>query len=1454
MENRRERSVSVRTLCLSVAAILAAVLIVEHRTKVTARAVLANINFTAPSQEVSRPDDFDANFFNNVKHPLVAFDPHSSEYRLAYTNETQRPDEIIYRTLDSDGVPLFNELTVYTNDPPQLTDIDPGHFRGAIVSMNPVILPGFQVVQPLDIVLGTVGNFGTGFLVDPIRNLTGPDTGPSNCGENESAGRTARGSPVVRDYLTAFSQTIPTATPLSGGGVSCGSSGSYVRAFRHQNSLPFQAAGAWDIDRGTARDATVADTIYNSATGDWWLSYRLVFEVASTPLNQSRIQRIGPSGPIGAPIQFTATDRTVRSAPMLAVNPATGEVFGTWFERTLRPGTTTNVTQIWVRRFSASGDPLGAAVPLTDPALHNASSPRIAALPDAVWVQFMESTGGAKLSSVLLDPELNVLAGPERVDDAMDSGFPAPVSFSSGHDVAANVAKNTFGIVFEANGDIFFREAGFTMIAPRFTLLVEAGEGGSVVSGDGAINCPLACSADYDGGTLSTLTATPTRPSDLPQFQGCDNVVDNTCSVSMNAHRTVTVIFQQNTPVGANVVVRPVDATTATRPVTLTFSQVDVEGTTSLVTSADGPMAPPRFALGSPATYYELQTTADFSGPITTCIDYSTVAFADESSLRLFHFDGELASDVTIAGYPDTDANVICGQTSSFSPFAIFERTNIVPSAADNGFATDEDTALSVAAPGVLGNDVDGDGDGLTAVLVAGPAHGTLNVNADGSFTYTPAPDFNGSDSFTYKAGDGIAFSAPATVNLAIHPVNDAPAAQPQARQVAEDTALGVLLMGSDVDGDGLTFEIVSGPAHGALSGTPPNISYTPDPNFNGGDGFRFRASDGSMGSEADVAIVVTPVNDRPVAVGENATTLQGRAVSVNVLSNDTDIDGDRLVIEQVSASTSGNVTANFITGVITFSPHPDDASDEVINYTIGDGHGGVASAQLVVFVIDDADRDGHSNLADNCPALANADQADFDGDGPGDVCDPDDDNDRIFDVIDRDQTGATSLARVPSSEFYRPQAIVDNVRAGPTYGRIVDSGGFNVTVQPMGAGVRVSISGTGTTAVIEQCGKTAQLLLRSAGQRADIACEQEVLYRDMFGFSWPVSRTWMSAFQPQSPPLPKSRSIVLRRVPVASPQRPSGLPLWGIDTYLGWPASSALTDLLRVAYFGSPMTADPDNQGPLLIEIVNLETEEVLGSLELAPGQTVDVDQGEEGDIVIENLGPTPITFTLLGVSYTVEPGETLQRFIDATPPVTTARTSSDVAAWINQPVTVDLSADDGAGGSGVAEIEYTLSGAQTGHAIVAGDRASFDITADGETTVTYFARDRSGNQEAARSLLIKIDRAAPVMTCSATPSTLWPVNKALVPFEAHVAVSDAQSGEAGFVLESIRDNDTNKPSDMQGFALGEADLTGALRADRSGTAKDGRVYTLTYRGRDSAGNTASCSVVVTVPHDRRK
>ncbi|HVX61328.1 MAG TPA: Ig-like domain-containing protein, partial [Pirellulales bacterium] len=166
---------------------------------------------------------------------------------------------------------------------------------------------------------------------------------------------------------------------------------------------------------------------------------------------------------------------------------------------------------------------------------------------------------------------------------------------------------------------------------------------------------------------------------------------------------------------------------------------------------------------------------------------------------------------------------------------------NNPPTANADSYAVNEDNTLNVPASGVLANDADPENDPLTAVLDAGPAHGSLTLNADGSFAYTPEANFNGTDTFSYKANDGTSDSNVTTVTINVAAVNDPPQSTNDVYAVDEDNPLtvdpaaGVLVNDSDVEGDPLTAVLMSSPVHGTVALNPDgSFSYTPDANFNG--------------------------------------------------------------------------------------------------------------------------------------------------------------------------------------------------------------------------------------------------------------------------------------------------------------------------------------------------------------------------------------------------------------------------------------------------------------------------------------------------------------------------------------------------------------------------------------------------------------------------------------------
>jgi VCBS repeat-containing protein len=291
---------------------------------------------------------------------------------------------------------------------------------------------------------------------------------------------------------------------------------------------------------------------------------------------------------------------------------------------------------------------------------------------------------------------------------------------------------------------------------------------------------------------------------------------------------------------------------------------------------------------------------------------------------------------------------------------------NDAPIAANNSYSTNEDTQLSIAAAGVLANDSDVDGNPLSAVLVTGPAHGTLVLNTNGSFTYTPTSNYNGPDSFTYKAKDGSLNSNVATVNITVTPVNDAPVAASDAFSTAEDTSLtvavpGILSNDSDVDGNSLTAVLVTGPAHGTLVlNTNGSFTYTPTANYSGPDSFTYRANDGLLSSNvATVSIAVTSSNDAPVAVNNSYSTNEDTLLSIpatGILTNDTDVDATLLTAILVAGPTHGTLTLN-ANGSFTYTPVANYNGPDSFTYRANDGllNSNVATVSITVNPVNDA-------------------------------------------------------------------------------------------------------------------------------------------------------------------------------------------------------------------------------------------------------------------------------------------------------------------------------------------------------------------------------------------------------------------------------------------------------------------------------------------------------------------
>jgi VCBS repeat-containing protein len=288
-------------------------------------------------------------------------------------------------------------------------------------------------------------------------------------------------------------------------------------------------------------------------------------------------------------------------------------------------------------------------------------------------------------------------------------------------------------------------------------------------------------------------------------------------------------------------------------------------------------------------------------------------------------------------------------------------RINHAPIAVADAYTTNQNIPLNVLVPGLLGNDADVDGDAITATLVTGPAHGSLTVNTDGTFLYTPTLNYSGADSFTYQASDGLLSSSEVMVDINVISTNTAPVTNDDSFSTNEDTLLsiaapGVIANDTDADGNTLTASIVSLPLHGILSfSANGSLLYTPTLNYNGPDSFSYRVSDGILNSNvAIVAIDVVSVNDAPVAVANSYSTNEDVTLTVaapGVLGNDTDVEGDVLVPSLVTGPTRGTLTFN-ANGSFTYVPNANANGVDSFTYRVNDGTADSAVATVVINVV----------------------------------------------------------------------------------------------------------------------------------------------------------------------------------------------------------------------------------------------------------------------------------------------------------------------------------------------------------------------------------------------------------------------------------------------------------------------------------------------------------------------
>ncbi|EXJ40030.1 flaG family protein, partial [Vibrio parahaemolyticus VPTS-2010_2] len=277
----------------------------------------------------------------------------------------------------------------------------------------------------------------------------------------------------------------------------------------------------------------------------------------------------------------------------------------------------------------------------------------------------------------------------------------------------------------------------------------------------------------------------------------------------------------------------------------------------------------------------------------------------------------------------------VVNPTANDSDSLIVKRVNDAPTV-ENAIA-DQELSEDFATYTIDLNDAFKDSDSALNFSVSGNSNVLVSIE-NGIATISPTADWNGSETLTFTATDPSGESISQTVNFTVAPVADIVADK---ATVVEDTPTIIKVLGNDTfedDGKVVSLDTNNGPANGTVSVNPDgSVTYTPDDNYVGKDTFTYIVTSGGVSESTTVNVDVTPVNDAPVAKDDIATTQEDTAVTIDVLSNDTDVDGDKLSIQSATVpEAQGKV--EIVDGKLVFTPAENFNGHAEITYTVTDG------------------------------------------------------------------------------------------------------------------------------------------------------------------------------------------------------------------------------------------------------------------------------------------------------------------------------------------------------------------------------------------------------------------------------------------------------------------------------------------------------------------------------------
>ncbi|MCC7375358.1 MAG: tandem-95 repeat protein [Verrucomicrobiales bacterium] len=270
---------------------------------------------------------------------------------------------------------------------------------------------------------------------------------------------------------------------------------------------------------------------------------------------------------------------------------------------------------------------------------------------------------------------------------------------------------------------------------------------------------------------------------------------------------------------------------------------------------------------------------------------------------------------------------------------------NDAPTVVSSTITLSEDTSVPLV---LMASDIDS--STLTYTITKKPTKGTISGEAP-SLTYTPNANYSGSDSIQFTVNDGSLTSTnTATITFKISAANDKPTATPRSIALAEDSSLAFTLTGTDPEKDALFYQIKTQPLYGRVTGTPPNIRYTPNTNFFGSDSFEFTVADRSLTSDpAVVSVSVTPVNDAPCADNTSVSTTKATAVALPFSCKD--VDGDALTMKVTKLPTGGTLSGTAPN--LVYTPSATFLGTDTVDFTVSDGKLTSTTGRITISVVE---------------------------------------------------------------------------------------------------------------------------------------------------------------------------------------------------------------------------------------------------------------------------------------------------------------------------------------------------------------------------------------------------------------------------------------------------------------------------------------------------------------------